>query len=94
MVSKTQEAAVRNYLQALKEPESLRDDTAIADVQTRLENSDDPLERVRLRAQIDQAQRRSGDGIVAMTGSRHGRGRRPVRFPPGWGSAGGGQAVP
>lgn len=57
MASKTQEAAVRDYLQALKDPESLRDDTAIAELQTRLDDTEDPLERLKLRAQLDGAQR-------------------------------------
>lgn len=57
MASKTQETAVRDYLQALKDPESLRDDKAIADLQKRLDDAGDPLERVKLRAQLDQAQR-------------------------------------
>lgn len=57
MATKAQETAVRTYLQALKDPELLRDDKAISDLQKRLEASNDPLERVRLRAQLDQAER-------------------------------------
>lgn len=57
MASKAQETAVRDYLQALKDPESLRDDKAIAELQTRLDDADDPLERVQLHAQLDQVQR-------------------------------------
>lgn len=57
MATKTQEAAVRNYLQALKDPESLRDDKTISDLEKRLERTDDPLDRVKLRAQLEQAQR-------------------------------------
>lgn len=57
MATKTQEAAVRNYLQALKDPETLRDDKAISDLQKRIERAEDPLERVKLRAQLEKAQR-------------------------------------
>lgn len=57
MTTKTQEAAVRNYLQALKDPESLRDDKTINDLEKRIGSTDDPLERVKLRAQLEQAQR-------------------------------------
>lgn len=57
MATKAQETAVRTYLQALNDPELLRDDKAISDLQKRLNDTDDPLERVRLRAQLDQAQR-------------------------------------
>jgi len=55
----TAESAVRDYLVALKDPTSLRDDAHIADLQRRLEASDDRLERLLLRQQIDDAQQPS-----------------------------------
>lgn len=55
MATNAQEAAVRAYLQALTDPDTLRDDKGIAELQKRLERSDDPLERVKLQGQIEQA---------------------------------------
>lgn len=55
MATNAQEAAVRAYLQALTDPDALRDDEGIAELQERLEHSDDPLERVKLQGQIEQA---------------------------------------
>lgn len=56
MPTETQDAAVRNYLQALKDPESLRDDEAIKKLGRRLEEAEDPLERLKLRAELERAQ--------------------------------------
>lgn len=53
------EAAVRNYLVALKDPSALLDEDRIADLKKRLEESDDQLERLRLRQELDDAQRPS-----------------------------------
>lgn len=68
MPSETQEAAVRNYLQALQDPESLRDENAIDHLQKRLDDTEDPLERVKLRAELERAQqvdpRAYEDGFV------------------------------
>lgn len=55
MATNIREAAVRAYLQALTDPDTLRDDEGIAELQERLEGSDDPLERVKLQAEIEQA---------------------------------------
>ena len=52
MANGTAEAAIRNYLTALRDPSSLRDDEAIGQLQSRLESSGDELERLQLRQQI------------------------------------------
>ncbi len=49
------EDAVRNYLTALKDPNALRDDDAIADLESKIDSSDDQLERVKLRQQLIEA---------------------------------------
>lgn len=59
MASNTAEAAVRNYLVALKDPAGLRDENRIKELRQRLEKSDDQLERVRLRQEIEEAERPS-----------------------------------
>jgi hypothetical protein len=51
-MAKKQKRAVRDYLVALRDPAALRDDAAIADVRTRLDRSDDGVERVQLRQQL------------------------------------------
>lgn len=56
MPTESQDAAVRHYLQALKDPDSLRDDEAISQLQRRLEHTEDPLERLELRAELERAQ--------------------------------------
>lgn len=59
MPTETSESAVRNYLVALKDPAALRDDSRISELQQRLEATDDQLERVQLRQQIQDAERPS-----------------------------------
>lgn len=59
MATRNAESAVRNYLVALKDPSSLRDDDRVQELQQQLESSDDQLERVRLRQQIEDAQQPS-----------------------------------
>jgi hypothetical protein len=56
MASSTAETAVRNYLIALNDPSSLRDETTISELENRIERSEDRLERVRLRQQLRDAQ--------------------------------------
>jgi hypothetical protein len=51
-MSKKQKRAVRDYLIALRDPAALRDDAAIADLKTKLDRSDDGLQRVQLRQQL------------------------------------------
>lgn len=51
-MASTQETAVRNYLLSVRDPGALRDDDAIADLKTKLEQSDDELERLQLRQQL------------------------------------------
>lgn len=53
------ESAVRDYLVALKDPAALRDDERVKELQKRLDESDDQLERVRLRQQIQDAEQPS-----------------------------------
>lgn len=52
MASKSAEAAVRNYLTALRDPSSLRDEDQMSQLQSQLENSSDELERLQLRQQL------------------------------------------
>lgn len=48
----TQETAVRNYLLSIRNPDALRDESAIATLQSKLEESNDELERLQLRQQL------------------------------------------
>ena len=48
------ENAVRNYLAALKDPNSLRDENAIEAVRKELAGADDPIERLRLQDQLSK----------------------------------------
>lgn len=48
----SQETAVRNYLLSIRNPGALRDDDAIASTTSKLEDSDDELERLQLRQQL------------------------------------------
>lgn len=48
----TQESAVRNYLLSIRNPSALRDESAIATLQSKLEESNDELERLQLRQQL------------------------------------------
>lgn len=50
---------MRNYLVALKDPDALLDEDHIGKLQQRLEESDDQLERLRLRQELEDAQRPS-----------------------------------
>jgi hypothetical protein len=50
------ESAVRNYLVALSDPESLRDESRIAELQKQVEETSDALERLKVRAALMQAQ--------------------------------------
>lgn len=51
-MASTQETAVRNYLLSVRDPSALRDDNAITDLKSKLEQSDDELERLQLRQQL------------------------------------------
>ena len=57
MASKAQDEAVRNYLVSLKDPGALKDDDRVASLQQELAESQDELERLRLRQQILDAER-------------------------------------
>jgi hypothetical protein len=48
----TQETAVRNYLLSIRDPGALRDESAIATLHSKLEESSDELERLQLRQQL------------------------------------------
>lgn len=52
MVSTAAESAVRDYLTALKDPNSLRDEQRIAQLEKELSESDDRISRVMLRQQL------------------------------------------
>lgn len=51
-MASTQETAVRNYLLSVRDPGALRDDDAINDLKSKLEQSNDELERLQLRQQL------------------------------------------
>jgi hypothetical protein len=50
------EDAIRNYLSVLKDPARLRDEKRINDLTAQLEATEDPLERLRIRAELRQAE--------------------------------------
>lgn len=56
MASAVAESAVRNYLTALKDPQSLRDEDRIAELEKQLVAATDAIERVTLRQQLRDAQ--------------------------------------
>lgn len=62
MAATASESAIRNYLTALRDPGSLRDEKKIADLRAQLESSADEIERLRLRQAIIDAQSPSMDG--------------------------------
>jgi hypothetical protein len=55
------EEVVRAYLTALKDPSALRDDEAIASIEQRITETDDQIERLRLRQQLLEARTPSLD---------------------------------
>lgn len=59
MASETAEAAVRSYLDAVRDPSSLRDDDAIEKLRSQLDEAGDAVERVRLRQQLMDAEQPS-----------------------------------
>jgi hypothetical protein len=61
-MTKTQDAAVRNYLISLRDPAALRDDDAIADLHAKIEQSDDELDRLQLRQRLLDLENPSTDG--------------------------------
>ena len=62
-MAKKQEKAIRNYLTSLRDPAALRDDKAIADAETKLDNADDGIERLKLRQQLIELQQPSLNGV-------------------------------
>lgn len=61
-MASTQEAAVRNYLLSIRNPDALRDEDAIAALNAKLEESNDELERLQLRQQLLDRQTPSMEG--------------------------------
>ena len=57
MATKKQDEAVRNYLLALRDPASLKDEERIAELKSAIEETDDELARLRLRQQLLDAER-------------------------------------
>ncbi|QBI19437.1 hypothetical protein ER308_07635 [Egibacter rhizosphaerae] len=57
MATKTQDEAVRNYLVALRDPDAMRDDERLAELKRKIEETDDELERLRLRQEVLDAER-------------------------------------
>ena len=55
-MTKAQQGAVRNYLISLRDPSALRDDDAIADLRSELDQTDDDVERLKLRQQLLELQ--------------------------------------
>ena len=55
-MTKAQQAAVRSYLISLRDPSALRDDDAIADLHSKLDQTDDDVERLKLRQQLLELQ--------------------------------------
>lgn len=49
------EEAIRRYLTAIKDPTALIDHDAVNDLNARLESTDDPVARLKLRAEIERA---------------------------------------
>lgn len=47
--------AVRNYLLALNNPDALKDDSKVEELEGKLNDTDDPIERVKIRAELDRA---------------------------------------
>ena len=64
-MTKAQQAAVRNYLTSLRDPMALRDDDAIADLHSRIDQTDDDVERLKLRQQLLELQDPPLDRIEA-----------------------------
>lgn len=62
MASTAAENAVRNYLTALKDPSSLRDEQRIAQLETELGESSDRIGRVMLRQQLLDARNPASHG--------------------------------
>jgi hypothetical protein len=54
VASKTQEQAIRNYLTILNDPRALHEQD-ISELETKIDATDDPVERLRLRARIEVA---------------------------------------
>lgn len=55
MAASTAESAVRNYLAALKDPSSLRDQQLVSSLESKLESSEDQVERVLTRQALQDA---------------------------------------
>lgn len=55
-MSSATESAVRDYLKALKDPALLRDEGLIENLSKQLKESDDPVERLRIRQHLLDAQ--------------------------------------
>ena len=55
-MTKAQQEAVRNYLISLRDPSALRDENAIADLHSRIDHTDDDVERLKLRQQLLELQ--------------------------------------
>ena len=56
------ERAVREYMVSLRDPSRLRDDSKLAELRQRLDQSEDELERVRLQQQVLEAESPAVDG--------------------------------
>lgn len=54
-MARNSEDAVRNYLKALRDPGSLRDENRIAELQQELDSSDDTIDRLRLQQELLEA---------------------------------------
>jgi hypothetical protein len=59
----TAEQVVRTYLSALRDPDSLRDDDAVAKAEEQLASTDDPIERLRLHEELAKLTKPSLDTV-------------------------------
>lgn len=57
------ETTVRKYLEALKDPSSLRDDEAIADAESKLDGESDPITRLKLQQELAELNTPSMDKV-------------------------------
>jgi len=54
MTTEAQEEAVRDYLTALKDPASMVDEQRVHDIEHRLQETDDQIERVKLQQELQE----------------------------------------
>lgn len=73
MTATEDEKAVVDYLLLLNNPDELVDQAAVEDCRKRLAETTDPVERVRLRGELEKAETPDVDGIEAAFVKHAGR---------------------